>query len=106
MGGCILLVFFPYALGRQSGGTDTASPIVPPLEVVLPLEVSPSVISLGLAVTHRWDVGKVAEVWALGLVVVIQIRPFVLVPPALCWSVLGVKLVGSVVDFLNVYIPS
>ena len=70
--------------------------IVSPLEVASPLEVFPSVISLGLAVSG---------VWALGLVAVIQIRPFVVAQPTLCLSVLEVQLVGSVVVYLDVFVP-
>ena len=71
-----------------------------------PLEVFLSVISLGLVVTHCWDVGKFAGVWALSLVAVIQIRTFVVVQPSHCWSVLVVQVVESVVDSLDVSIPA
>ena len=81
-------------LSRQLGRTAAAGLVVPPSEVAPPLEVFPLVIYLGLAVTHRWDVGKFAGVWSLSLVAVIKIRPFVVVRPALCWSVFGGAIGG------------
>ena len=53
-------------------------------------------ISLGL---------EVAGVWALGLVAVIHIQPFVVVRSILCWYVLAVQSKVSVVDYLDVSIP-
>ena len=79
--------------------------VFPHLGVAPPLEVFPPLISLELEVTHLWDLRKVAGVWALCLISVIQIQNFVLVRPALFWSVLVVQLVGSVVDYLSVSIP-
>ena len=64
VGGCILLGFY-LCFGPPVRGTASALPVVPHLEVVPPLEVLMSVIYLELEVIHRWDVGKVAGVWAL-----------------------------------------
>ena len=83
-----------------------ALPVVPPLKVASPLEVFPLVISLGLVLNYCWGVGTVAGVWELGLVALIQIRRLVLVQPAICWSVLVLQSVGSVVDSLDVSIPT
>ena len=69
------------------------------------MEVFPPLISLELEVTHLWDLRKVAGVWALCQVLVIQIRFFLFVRPAFRWSNVAVHLVGSVVDYLYVSIP-
>ena len=91
------LCYISLCVGPPVGGTAAASPVVPPLEVAPPFEVLPSVIYLGLAVS---------VVWAIGLVSVIQIRTFVVVLPALCWSVLAAQLEESVVDSLDVSTPT
>ena len=84
--------------------TASAFLVVPPKGVAPPLELFLLVISLRLYVTLCWDVGKVDGVWTMFLVLVLQNLLFVLVQPALCWSVLEVHLVGSVVDYLSVSI--
>ena len=80
--------------------------VVTPLEGEPPLEVLPSVISSVLGVIHCWDVVKVSGVWAIYLVEVIQVQPFLVVRPAIFWYVLVVPFLGSVVDYLSVSIPT
>ena len=58
--GASSLFYLLMCWAASRGGTVATLPVVPPLEVMQPLEVLLLVISLGLVVTYRWDVGKVS----------------------------------------------